>query len=126
MNRRGLHQWGPDLPDDFIDTRMTPKRVWRLLKLAIKEGASEALGGVEEQHGRARPSVAAVIAAAGGRNGEASCCETGSRCKNEIQTSANRERLEPDQTRPNYSAFYVLQYSMRREPCQSKAACMPT
>jgi hypothetical protein len=39
MDRGGLYQWGPDLPDDFIDTRMTPGRLWRVLKLAIKDKA---------------------------------------------------------------------------------------
>lgn len=37
MDRGGLYQWGPDLPDDFIDTRMTPARLWRVLKLVIKD-----------------------------------------------------------------------------------------
>jgi hypothetical protein len=39
MDRSGLYQWGPDLPDDFIDTRMTLGRLWRVLKLAIKDKA---------------------------------------------------------------------------------------
>jgi hypothetical protein len=39
MDREGLYQWGPDLPDDFIDARMTPGRLWRVLKLAIKDKA---------------------------------------------------------------------------------------
>ncbi len=39
MNREGLYQWGPDLPDDFIDARMTPARLWRVLKLAVTDKA---------------------------------------------------------------------------------------
>jgi hypothetical protein len=39
MDRGGLYQWGPDLPDDFIDARMTPGRLWRVLKLALKDKA---------------------------------------------------------------------------------------
>ncbi len=37
MDRGGLYQWGPDLPEDFIDARMTPGRLWRVLKLALKD-----------------------------------------------------------------------------------------
>jgi catechol 2,3-dioxygenase-like lactoylglutathione lyase family enzyme len=39
LNREGLYQWGPDLPDDFIDARLTPARLWRVLKLAVKDRA---------------------------------------------------------------------------------------
>jgi catechol 2,3-dioxygenase-like lactoylglutathione lyase family enzyme len=39
MNREGLYQWGPNLPDDFVDARMTPGRLWRMLKLAVKDKA---------------------------------------------------------------------------------------
>jgi catechol 2,3-dioxygenase-like lactoylglutathione lyase family enzyme len=39
MDREGLYQWGPDLPDDFIDARMTPGRLWRVLKLAVTDKA---------------------------------------------------------------------------------------
>ena len=39
MDRNGLYQWGPDLPDDFIDARMTPGRLWRVLKLALRDKA---------------------------------------------------------------------------------------
>ena len=39
MNREGLYQWGPDLPDDFVDARLTPGRLWRVLKLALKDKA---------------------------------------------------------------------------------------
>ncbi len=39
MNREGLYQWGPDLPDDFIDARMTPGRLWRVLKMAVSDKA---------------------------------------------------------------------------------------
>jgi len=37
LDRQGLYQWGPDLPDDFIDARMTPRRLWTVLKTAIKD-----------------------------------------------------------------------------------------
>jgi hypothetical protein len=37
MNREGLYQWGPDLPDDFVDARLTPARLWSLLKMAFKD-----------------------------------------------------------------------------------------
>jgi len=39
MDREGLYQWGPDLPNDFIDARLTPKRLWTLLKMAVKDKA---------------------------------------------------------------------------------------
>jgi catechol 2,3-dioxygenase-like lactoylglutathione lyase family enzyme len=39
LDRAGLYQWGPDLPDDFIDARMTPKRLLTLLKAAVKDRA---------------------------------------------------------------------------------------
>jgi hypothetical protein len=37
LDRHGLYQWGPDLPDDFIDARMTPGRLWTVLKAALKD-----------------------------------------------------------------------------------------
>jgi len=37
LDRHGLYQWGPDLPDDFIDARMTPSRLWTVLKAAVKD-----------------------------------------------------------------------------------------
>jgi len=39
MDREGLYQWGPDLPGDFIDARMTPRRLLRVIKLAVKDRA---------------------------------------------------------------------------------------
>ena len=39
MNREGLYQWGPDLPDDFVDARMIPGRLWRVLRMAINDKA---------------------------------------------------------------------------------------
>jgi catechol 2,3-dioxygenase-like lactoylglutathione lyase family enzyme len=39
LDRAGLYQWGPDLPDDFLDARMTPKRLLTLLKTAVKDRA---------------------------------------------------------------------------------------
>jgi catechol 2,3-dioxygenase-like lactoylglutathione lyase family enzyme len=39
MDREGLYQWGPDLPEDFIDARMTPRRLWRVLKMVVKDKA---------------------------------------------------------------------------------------
>lgn len=39
MDREGLYQWGPDLPEDFIDARMTPRRLWGVLKIALKDKA---------------------------------------------------------------------------------------
>jgi catechol 2,3-dioxygenase-like lactoylglutathione lyase family enzyme len=37
LDREGLYQWGPDLPDDFIDARMTPSRLLNVLKLAVSD-----------------------------------------------------------------------------------------
>lgn len=37
MDREGLYQWGPDLPDDFVDARLTPRRIWTLLKMGMKD-----------------------------------------------------------------------------------------
>ncbi|MDP3895537.1 MAG: VOC family protein, partial [Mesorhizobium sp.] len=39
MDREGLYQWGPDLPDDFIDARLTPRRLWTVLKLSMTDRA---------------------------------------------------------------------------------------
>ena len=39
MDRGGLYQWGPDLPDDFVDARLTPRRVWKLIKLGLRNRA---------------------------------------------------------------------------------------
>ena len=39
MDRAGLYQWGPDLPDDFVDAKLTPRRVWKLLKLGLRNKA---------------------------------------------------------------------------------------
>ena len=33
----GLYQWGPDLPDDFIDAKLTPRRLLNVLKLAVSD-----------------------------------------------------------------------------------------
>jgi len=35
LDRAGLYQWGPDLPDDFVDARLTPWRLLNVLKLAV-------------------------------------------------------------------------------------------
>jgi len=37
LDRKGLYQWGPDLPNDFIDAKLTPRRLWTLLKLAVND-----------------------------------------------------------------------------------------
>jgi catechol 2,3-dioxygenase-like lactoylglutathione lyase family enzyme len=37
LDRAGLYQWGPDLPDDFIDARMTPRRLLSVLKTAVTD-----------------------------------------------------------------------------------------
>ncbi len=37
LDREGLYQWGPDLPDDFIDARMTPRRLVTVVKAAISD-----------------------------------------------------------------------------------------
>src|SRR5271169_652934 len=37
LDRAGLYQWGPDLPDDFIDARLTPRRLWNLLRRTMKD-----------------------------------------------------------------------------------------
>lgn len=39
LDRGGLYQWGPDLPDDFIDAKLTPRRLWTILQLAVKDRA---------------------------------------------------------------------------------------
>jgi catechol 2,3-dioxygenase-like lactoylglutathione lyase family enzyme len=39
LDRQGLYQWGPDLPDDFINAKLTPQRLWRVLKTAAKDKA---------------------------------------------------------------------------------------
>ena len=39
MDREGLYQWGPDLPDDFVDAKLTPKRLWSVVKTAMKDKA---------------------------------------------------------------------------------------
>jgi hypothetical protein len=39
LDREGLYQWGPDLPDDFIDARMTLRRLVTVLKTAFKDRA---------------------------------------------------------------------------------------
>ena len=37
LDRAGLYQWGPDLPDDFIDAKLTVKRLASLLKTAVTD-----------------------------------------------------------------------------------------
>ena len=37
MDRAGLYQWGPDLPNDFVDARLTPRRVWGLLRRSMTD-----------------------------------------------------------------------------------------
>jgi hypothetical protein len=37
LDRAGLYQWGPDLPDDFVDAKLTPRRLLNVLKLAISD-----------------------------------------------------------------------------------------
>lgn len=39
LDRQGLYQWGPDLPDDFIDARLTPRRLWMVCKTAVRDKA---------------------------------------------------------------------------------------
>jgi catechol 2,3-dioxygenase-like lactoylglutathione lyase family enzyme len=39
LDRAGLYQWGPDLPDDFIDARLTPRRLLAILKTAVSDRA---------------------------------------------------------------------------------------
>jgi catechol 2,3-dioxygenase-like lactoylglutathione lyase family enzyme len=39
LDRQGLYQWGPDLPDDFIDARLTPRRLWTVCKTAVTDRA---------------------------------------------------------------------------------------
>jgi len=39
LDRAGLYQWGPDLPDDFIDSRLTPRRLLTVLKTAVRDRA---------------------------------------------------------------------------------------
>ena len=37
LDRAGLYQWGPDLPDDFIDAKLTPSRLLTVLKTALTD-----------------------------------------------------------------------------------------
>jgi catechol 2,3-dioxygenase-like lactoylglutathione lyase family enzyme len=37
LDRAGLYQWGPDLPDDFIDAKMTPRRLLNVLRTAVTD-----------------------------------------------------------------------------------------
>jgi catechol 2,3-dioxygenase-like lactoylglutathione lyase family enzyme len=37
LDRAGLYQWGPDLPDDFIDAKLTPRRLLTVLKTAVTD-----------------------------------------------------------------------------------------
>ena len=37
LDQAGLYQWGPDLPDDFIDAKLTPRRLLNVLKLAVSD-----------------------------------------------------------------------------------------
>jgi catechol 2,3-dioxygenase-like lactoylglutathione lyase family enzyme len=37
LDRAGLYQWGPDLPDDFIDARLTPRRLLTILRTAVSD-----------------------------------------------------------------------------------------
>ena len=37
LDRAGLYQWGPDLPDDFIDAKLTPSRLITVLKTAVTD-----------------------------------------------------------------------------------------
>lgn len=37
LDRAGLYQWGPDLPDDFIAAKMTPRRLLTVLKTAVSD-----------------------------------------------------------------------------------------
>ena len=37
LDRAGLYQWGPDLPDDFIDAKLTPRRLVSVLKTAVTD-----------------------------------------------------------------------------------------
>ena len=39
LDRAGLYQWGPDLPDDFLDAKMTPRRLLTVLKTAVTDRA---------------------------------------------------------------------------------------
>jgi len=37
LDRAGLYQWAPDLPDDFIDPKLTPRRLVSILKTAMTD-----------------------------------------------------------------------------------------
>lgn len=39
LDRAGLYQWGPDLPDDFIDARLTPRRLLTIFRTAVSDRA---------------------------------------------------------------------------------------
>jgi hypothetical protein len=37
LDRAGLYRWGPDLPDDFIDAKLTPRRLVSVSKTAMTD-----------------------------------------------------------------------------------------
>jgi catechol 2,3-dioxygenase-like lactoylglutathione lyase family enzyme len=37
LDRAGLYQWGPNLPDDFIDAKLTPRRLLAVLRTAVTD-----------------------------------------------------------------------------------------
>jgi len=54
LSREGMHQWGPDLPADFVDMAMTPRRLIRFVRNLLRSdeltlrraaGLKKAMGG---------------------------------------------------------------------------------
>ena len=37
----GLYQWGPDLPDNFVDAKLTPRQLVNVLKMAVSDKARQ-------------------------------------------------------------------------------------
>ena len=61
LDRKGLYQWGPDLPDDFIDAKLTPRRLWTVLKMAVKDRrATEKDAGAQERRFKSGTPLAAI------------------------------------------------------------------
>ena len=59
LDRAGLYQWGPDLPDDFIDAKLTPRRLLGVLKTALSDRPRlKKMLALKEQRREAGASVA--------------------------------------------------------------------
>ena len=57
LDRAGLYQWGPDLPDDFIDAKLTPRRLVSVLKTAHNRQAAPQEDARAQEQRRRSPRV---------------------------------------------------------------------